>query len=332
VLGIPARGPGRTRHGSATAVIWTVFVLTFTGTATVAVVTLARSGLWDGGRPSLTDEQFKAIWTFIGAGLAASVSLLAALSADVRERQAAARQTLEAVIRGLDVVGEKGRSPRAAVAGGLAALVELGHPVVAIRTLSAALTENTVDNDTTAWLLGHLLRGEGGAGTTADLAAARTEAAALLRSTAGDLTKPRYPGNFAWPSILHGDWPRGLPPGMDVVLMEALVRLLTSQRQEWWDGGRGTGWVPDTLAAAERTVRDERARVTAAAYRRAIEEAVVHDPSTGGALTLDDPRFDVLDQRLKRQICAWAGRNGALGAPAHTVRTRVGAHAIRGPL
>jgi hypothetical protein len=160
----------------------------------IASLTIVRSKLLDFDK-GLTDEQFKALWTFIGAGLAASATVLGTLlttshnkrtlaiqkEADDRkqilENEAAERLKVDTAISGLSLVSQDGKyAPKASIAGGLASLVHLGHPNIAMRVLGAALTDDAVDGDTAAWLLGQILISDVTTGTAEDLVRAKREA------------------------------------------------------------------------------------------------------------------------------------------------------------
>ena len=68
---------------------------------------------------------------------------------------------------------------------GLATLVQLGHPIVAMRALRPAFEDKKVDPDTFTWLISQALTSNTTVGTARDLADAKEQAAALLRAFSG---------------------------------------------------------------------------------------------------------------------------------------------------
>jgi hypothetical protein len=133
-----------------------------------------RAGLFDFSKgASLSADDARAVWGFLGAAIAASVSAIGLLLAraqnlrslafqqgveDAKERQLAdtdRRLTLDTAIASLQLIGESGAyAPPAVVAGALTTLVHLGHPVIALRCLAAAWPESeAVDVKTATWTM-----------------------------------------------------------------------------------------------------------------------------------------------------------------------------------
>ncbi len=226
----------------------------------LTAVVVARSGILRLSGGDLTDEQFKSMWTFIASGLATCATVLAAiltkshndrslaLQADAEahkqladlqkheidvqkqalEDEAADRLKLETVIAGLKLMSSDGKPSKAVTAGGLATLVRLGHPLVAMRVLTAALDGNDeVDADAAAWVLDQGLRGRATEET-------REEAAALLYQHASTFTDIE-PGFFHWPSSVDRKWEIDVSPNAGYCILSGLVELLVSRTFEWWD-------------------------------------------------------------------------------------------------
>jgi hypothetical protein len=229
----------------------------------LAVIVLLKSGLLrsDG----LNDEQYKAMWTFIASGLAATATVLAALltksqndraaaylaESDARktslETEGLARQRLETVVSSLGLMSNNGAyAPKPVLAGALSTLVELGHPPIASRALSAALDDGAIDTATTAWLLDSMLRSKD--------ATLREEAAAQLSVYAATLTSVP-PRTFDWPHSLTASWPSKLSPNAGRNCIDALIDLLLSKDPDWWRNG--WSWIGYTLD--EAMLRDEHA-------------------------------------------------------------------------
>jgi hypothetical protein len=299
---------GFERKGVRGLVWLTFFAIVVLPFLSIAIAICIRSGIFRFDRP-ITDDQFKSLWTFMGAGLAAGATLLGALLTmshnsrtlalqretaerqKVAESEAAERLKLDSAISGLGLISKDGKyAPKASIAGGLATLVHLGHPVIAMRALSAALDDDAVDKDTAAWILGQVLTSSITTGTQDDLRHAKREAAALLRSYAPKLTFANLPGAFAWPNCVHGQWPSGLHPNAEANLAKALMRLLCSQDPSWW---RDKTWVIHTLAAAVDQTVDDEVRREAAAYGRMLLEVVQDEWILG--TRIPRPRAEIVE-------------------------------------
>ena len=158
----------------------------------IAVGACIRSGLFRFNGASFNNDQLKAIWTFLAAGLATGATVLGALltkshndrtlafQSESEHRQEVLagetndRLTLDAVTKVLNLIYmDEGYSPKGAIAGGLATLVQLGHPIVAMRVLAAVLRDTAVDYETAAWLISQVLKSQKTTGTPADLAASK---------------------------------------------------------------------------------------------------------------------------------------------------------------
>jgi hypothetical protein len=160
-----------------------------------------------------------------------------------------------------------------------------------MRALAAALTEDAVDKDTAAWLLGQVLTSDTSTGTAGDLMSAKREAAALLRSYAPKLTFADIPGAFAWPNCVSGQWPLGLHPNAESNLIKALVRLLVSQDQQWW---RDTTWIVRTLEEAVVHSEDATVRSEAASYGRVLLRVILDEWILGARIPR--PRAEAEDR------------------------------------
>jgi hypothetical protein len=179
-----------------------------------------RSDLFDLSRTQITDEEYKAIWPLIASGLATSATVVGLLLArshnertlafqedienrklasqrEVEERNAiyqaetSSRLALDTVVKCLELlVVEEGKyAPKARMAGTLAALIHLGHPVIAMRTLGAAWEEDAVESATACWLIGEVFQ----SGSNVS----RREGSRLLRGNAHKLGAIR--GHYDWP-------------------------------------------------------------------------------------------------------------------------------------
>jgi hypothetical protein len=294
---------------------WLMLLLIFAGTGYIALSVVIRAQVYDVGTPLTNDEQFKALWTFIAAGLTASASLAAALFSDARQQEASKRQTLEAVSESLKLISEPGACPQAVSGGALATITYLGHPTIAMRALTGASDARAVDRDTTVWLLGWVLTGRLTTGTRAERASAREEAAALLRSMArgSGLTYHDYRGSFAWPSAFHNEWAPGLSPSMNLNILRALAWLLVSESREWWGHPLGTEWFCKTadIAKGQKATLDSNEAM-------AICEAISDVVRFGRITRLADLQRH-LDEALVESLCKWPEAVGKIAESASAV-------------
>lgn len=233
---------------------------------------VVRSKVFTGGPPD--DAFYKALWTFIASALATSATLVGllfgkaqndrtlAFQRDVEARNnvakdaAESRQTLDTVVDCLELltVSDGTYAPKARVAGSLAALIHLGHPVIAMRTLSAAWTDEKVDPETAVWLIGEVLR-------SASTEPSKKEAAGLLLAHADELCLrgSEHRGEFVWPDVLWAGWRKDFPRDARFDILFAAVSVLLSRPKEAWWGPRD-GWVAVLLHGAlvdqDESVRD----------------------------------------------------------------------------
>jgi len=166
--------------------IWIAFFLLVVGPLYfIAAVVCIRSGLFQFNGAALGNAQLKAVLTFLAAALAATAAVLGsiltmshsdrtlAFQAGV-EAETNERLNLDTVIRCLNLICNDGNyAPKAATAAGFATLVQLGHPIIAMRALASAFPEHAVDRSTATWLIGEVLTSKVTKGTPTDLVAAR---------------------------------------------------------------------------------------------------------------------------------------------------------------
>jgi hypothetical protein len=266
---------------------------------------LIRSHVFDLSA-AISDTQYQALWAFIASALATAATLLGlkfakshnertlALQRDIEDRNDAARseaekrQTLDTVVRGLELLTTAdGRyAVPARIAGSLAALVHLGHPVIAMRTLSAAWSEGKVDTATAVWLIGEVLRDPN---TSRD---SQVEAARLLLGHAANLcrTEEGQEGEFEWPQSLWSAWPQELPREARFDILFASTEVLLSRPKAWW--GQRDGWVVvllhEALTRDEDDVLAECAAHLLAALIDSYEPRAIRWPWNDGFKTLDD--------------------------------------------
>jgi hypothetical protein len=249
---------------------------------------LYRSGLLDFTGGPLTDAQFKSVIAFLGVALGAAATILGAIftkaTADrtlALERESQERQKLETAVQVLNLIKhEDGYAGKAVTGGALTTLVHLGHPVIAMRTLQAALRQDAVEIPTAVWLIDQVLSVTRSVDSRDDLVASKQDAADLLLSRVDQLTEDGSEGDgsegmFEWPSCVLGRWPAGLTSQCASSLLMALLELLTSRDAAFWTANdRNWSWVIYTI---DQLVQDESTDVllrrTAASYGLMLLEA-----------------------------------------------------------
>ena len=239
----------------------------------LSAVMAIRSGLvtFDGTPPA--GDQAKALWAFIGSGLAASGTVLAALLTKSHNDRTyalaardSARMSLDTAVVGLNLIRHENHySPPAVVAGGLVTLIHLGHPTIAMRALSAAWEDRAVDRWTVCWIIGQVLTSTGVEESTSPLL--KVEASSILLLNADQFTANiSSVGKVPWPDCLTASWPRHLPEVAAANCIAALVVVVTSQPKAWWHKDDKTWtWAIYSLVEAleddSDAVRDMAARV-----------------------------------------------------------------------
>ena len=260
------------------------------------------------GEP-FTSEQFQALFAFLGVALGVVATTVAALLAKANndrnlaqkeesERRAAAlkadsdrrmlvetresnnRQKLDTAIQVLNLIKNDEKYAGKAVNGAaIATLVVLGYPVIAMRTLQAALHEDAVDSASATWVIDQVLAqnlmsaaADGGAedgDTRRDPVPSREEAVQLLYDHVSVLTRDEDgQGAWDWPDSALESWPPGLSLLAGWTLMLAMLKLLVSRPAAWWTTGDNTwGWVITTLhAATQESTTDLHLKREAATY------------------------------------------------------------------
>jgi hypothetical protein len=187
-----------------------------------------RSGIFDLSDKNVSAEEYKALWAFLASGFATAITLIGLLLTRSHNERVADQLTLDVAVKGLELIIADGKySPPARIAGALAALVHLGHPVIAMRVLDAAWDDNAVDTATGCWLIGEVL--ERGSPTSVQ------EAARLLRTHASRLCgNEEQMGKYEWPAPIYEDWPKQIPREAKTDILQALFQLLISRERAWW--------------------------------------------------------------------------------------------------
>jgi hypothetical protein len=186
------------------------------------------------------------MWGFIGAALAAAATLIGAYFAHKQAGRAEQRLKLETTVKGLTLLMRPDGTdyaPQAVVASGIATLVQLDQPVVAMRALSSCWRVGAVDPASAAWVISEVFE-------TEDPEAQR-EAAAMLDAHATALCASE-PGVFFWPPALEFWWIPTAQEPTRLHVFRAILRALQSQSPQWWDDGGRQGWAAALLYEAIR--------------------------------------------------------------------------------
>jgi len=140
-----------------------------------------RSGVFNLQDKSISSDEFKAIWVFIGSGLATGATIIGLLFARSHNQRTSEQLALDTAVKGLDLltVSDGEYAPKAKIAGALATLVHLGHPTIAMRALRVVWAERVVDEGTACWLISQVLQSESDD--------SKIEACELLRANASKL-------------------------------------------------------------------------------------------------------------------------------------------------
>ena len=253
---------------------WAVLILIALPLYAIAAALVIRSQVFDFGHTSLSTGDVQALWAFVASGVTASLTLVGLLFTrshnrrtlalqieNEKNRSAAAKQAerrlvLETVVKGLDLVAPtEAYAPSGKIAGALAALVHLDHPIIAMRTLGAAWGDGVVDNASAAWLINEVF--EHGSEQS------QLEAATLLDIHASEFCADA-PGDFSWPMSIEFEWPYCMPLNTRLHVFRAVLRTLTSKSLNWWSSGGRAGWALSLLDEVVQHDTEEDVRAEAA--------------------------------------------------------------------
>jgi hypothetical protein len=178
-----------------------------------------------------------AMWAFAGGVVAAGVTLTGLLFTRAQSARSERRLALETTVNCLKLVmADDGKqyAPRGVVAGAIATLVHLNHPVIAMRTLAACWNDDAVDVPSATWLISEIFE------TRDDQA--QLEAAAMLDAHARELCGAT-PGSFSWPSAIEYRWLASTTPlPARLRVLRAILTIIVSKPRSWWREGGREGW------------------------------------------------------------------------------------------
>jgi hypothetical protein len=127
---------------------------------TVSAAFAIRSGILDLNDRSIDADEYKALWAFIGSGLATAASIVGILFTRAHNERTSSQLELDTAVKSLQLLTlDDGKyAPKARVAGALSALVHLGHPLIAMRTLASVWQEGAIDSGTACWLISEVFQ------------------------------------------------------------------------------------------------------------------------------------------------------------------------------
>lgn len=144
---------------SLIAALWVVLGLLLLSLVTITAILFNKINLLSSR--TLTDPQSKSLWAFLGVALSALVALIGTLlTAQHNLKQIALakesenRLTLDTIVKTLGLISVNGEyAKRAQIAGAIAAMMQLGGGVVALRVLGELWNDEKIDTDTAVWLI-----------------------------------------------------------------------------------------------------------------------------------------------------------------------------------
>jgi hypothetical protein len=186
----------------------------------------------------------------VGSVLAALVAIIGIFVTRTQSARSDRRLALETTVSGLKLLTTSdgaAYAPSAVVAGGLATLIHLRQPVVAMRALAPSWDESKIDVPSAAWLISEVLASSN--------AQAQLEAAAILDAHASELCGSK-PGQFSWPASVEFRWLPDAPLPARLRLMRAVLETLLSKPADWWQAGGRLGWAVEVIHQAMRSDED----------------------------------------------------------------------------
>jgi hypothetical protein len=238
---------------------WGVLIVIVLPLFAITIALVLRSHVFALNGKALSSEDVRALYAFMGSGIAAAVTLVGLLftrSHNKRtlalQKEAETRLALDTVVKSLDLVAtSETYAPKAKIAGSLAALVHLNHPIIAMRTLGAAWMDKAIDVPSAIWLINEVF--ERGSDQS------KLEAATLLDVHATELCTDTR-GIFFWPVSVEYTWPMEMRLAARLRLLRAIMTTLLSRSVVWWRNGGRAGWALTLLDEAVQHDPDESLR------------------------------------------------------------------------
>jgi hypothetical protein len=307
------------REHSLLAITAGFVVLVIVPLYVVTAAVVVRSNVLAFNGPAFNDEQYKALWAFLGVGFATAATVLGALLTksyndrtltqqdesarrkEILDAETNTRLALDTAVGALELIKKDEQyAGKAVTAGALGTLVHVGHPIIALRVVQAALREDAVDIQTASWLVDQVL-----SDATTCTEAARAEAVNLLDVNLNRLTSDQPRGSFEWPDCVIAKWPPGLGLNTTRNLVNCLVKLLLSRDYEWWNSeGNTHTWIIFTLDEAHRATPDDFGTTGFATLL--LQTVAADEPIVG---TLDSRSRADVAERLWIDISGWIPAN-----------------------
>ena len=180
----------------------------------------------------------------LGSVLTALVAVIGIFVTRTQSARSDRRLALETTVTGLKLLASADATdyaPRALVAGGLATLVHLRQPVLAMRALAPSWDDDKIDVGSAVWLISEVL--------SSSNAQAQIEAAGILDAHATKLCGST-PGQFWWPAAVEFRWLPDAPLPARLRLMRAVLETLLSKPADWWRTGGRLGWAVEVIHQA----------------------------------------------------------------------------------
>lgn len=191
------------------------------------------------------------MWSLVGVVVAAAVTLIGVLFTRAQGARAERRLALETTVNGLKLLMASDGTryaPQGVVAGAIATLVHLKHPVIAMRALGGCWRDGAIDVASATWVISEVFdQGD---------PQAQLEAASMLDAHAATLCADD-PGALSWPAAIEFNWIPTAPLPARLRVIRAILRTLLSRSQQWWILGGRQGWAVALLHEAMRTDPDQ---------------------------------------------------------------------------
>jgi hypothetical protein len=283
-------GKASKHRGSLRNLGWIVLALVVIGPIYLlgAAVAIRSHAFAITSQRPMTSADVRAVWGFLGASLAVSVTAMGLLftrdhnqrtltfqkeSEENRKRaqeDSDKRLELDTAVESLKLLGTGAQySTKASVAGALTTLVQLRQPIIALRCLAAAWEGPAVDTATAVWLIDRCYEN----GSPQE----QIEAVYLLSAHISALTREDRPGHYEVPASMMDRWVPEADWNAKVEVLSAACELLMSRKRNWWRGS--VGWVIVLFDEVCQTDTDADVRNSAASVNRVLLEVLNPDDS-----------------------------------------------------
>lgn len=261
---------------AASAAGWVCAAVMLLTSYSFSLYFILSSGWLQGPRASSADTT-KAVLAFLATGASAAVTLVGGMlvaehnrrsrkltklqmsQSEKHNKSTRAQTELDTTIKGLSLLTADGElAAQPVISGALATIVDLGHPLIAMRALDSLWDTKSIHPATACWLIGEVFQRD-------KLKREAIEAAALLREHAIDLVGPSEGRcKLYWPQSLLEGWRPTLPLRARRDIFFATVELVLSRRRRWWDIHESLSWLVAMLYDALETETNRELRLSIA--------------------------------------------------------------------